>query len=264
LSRDGWLKRVREVKDPTSTRLREGDSLFALLPGSTRDRLLLFSTKGTVYVMRVGDVPATTGYGEPVQSLLKFGDGERVVMARLIREPDKTPAAPTGPQPAQASLPGIIELTEEALTVLVATANGYGFRATPDLTETTRAGRRLARVGDGDEIVSIDVVSGPVAIVATARGKMVRFPLDEVPELAGPGRGVILMKPDTKDDDRIIGALALGKKDKFLAVTSEGSEREVGVGEVPLGKRAQKGQKVVKRGGVSAIKRVAEAPEAIK
>ena len=264
VSRDGWLKRVREVKDPTSTRLREGDSLFALLPGSTRDRLLLFSTKGTVYVMRVGDVPATTGYGEPVQSLLKFGDGERVVMARLIREPDKTPAAPTGPQPAQASLPGIIELTEEALTVLVATANGYGFRATPDLTETTRAGRRLARVGDGDEIVSIDVVSGPVAIVATARGKMVRFPLDEVPELAGPGRGVILMKPDTKDDDRIIGALALGKKDKFLAVTSEGSEREVGVGEVPLGKRAQKGQKVVKRGGVSAIKRVAEAPEAIK
>ncbi|MEO7436787.1 MAG: DNA topoisomerase (ATP-hydrolyzing), partial [Candidatus Binatia bacterium] len=258
LSRDGWLKRVREVKDPTSTRIREGDSLFALLPGSTRDRLLLFSTKGTVYVMRVGDVPATTGYGEPVQSLLKFGDGERVVMARLIREPDKSPAAAPGAAPAQASLPGIIELTEEVLTVLVATANGYGFRATPDLTETTRAGRRLARVGDGDEIVSIDVVSGPVAIVATARGKMVRFPLDEVPELAGPGRGVILMKPDTKDDDRIIGALALGKKDQFLAVTSEGAEREIGVGEVPLGKRAQKGQKVVKRGGVSAIKRVAE------
>ena len=38
LSRDGWMKRVREVKDPTSTRLREGDALAALLPGSTRDR----------------------------------------------------------------------------------------------------------------------------------------------------------------------------------------------------------------------------------
>ncbi len=254
LSRDGWMKRVREVKDPTSTRLREGDALFALLPGSTRDRLVLFSSKGAVYVMRVGDVPATTGYGEPVQSLLKFGDGERVVVARLIREPDKAaPAA--GDAPAQAALPGIIELTEEVLTVLVATAGGYGFRATPDLTETTRAGRRLARVGDGDEIVSVDIVSGAVAIVATARGKMVRFPLDEVPELAGPGRGVILMKPDAKDDDRIIGALALGKKDEFLAVTSEGSERKIGVGEVPLGKRAQKGQKVVKRGTVSAIKR---------
>src|SRR6185369_5395398 len=92
LSRDGWLKRVREVKDPSSTRLREGDALFALFPGTTRDRLVLFSSKGTLYVMRVADVPATTGYGEPVQSLLKFGDGERVVAARLIC--DTKPAAP--------------------------------------------------------------------------------------------------------------------------------------------------------------------------
>src|SRR5262245_30658268 len=86
LSRDGWLKRVREVKDPSATRLREGDALAAILAGTTRDRLVLFSTRGTVYVLRVADVPATTGYGEPVQSLLKFGDGERVAAARLGRE----------------------------------------------------------------------------------------------------------------------------------------------------------------------------------
>src|SRR5205814_8903403 len=51
LSRDGWLKRVREVKDPSSTRLREGDALAAVLPGTTRDRLVLFSTRGTLYVL---------------------------------------------------------------------------------------------------------------------------------------------------------------------------------------------------------------------
>ena len=110
LSRDGWMKRVREVKDPTATRLREGDALAALLPGSTRDRLVLFSSKGTVYVMRVGDVPATTGYGEPVQSLLKFGDGERVVVARLIREVGTTPKGrrqmtPSRRSPASSSSP---------------------------------------------------------------------------------------------------------------------------------------------------------------
>jgi hypothetical protein len=66
------------------------------------------------------------------------------------------------------------------------------------------------------------------------------------------------MKPDAKEDDRIVGALGLGKKDEFLAAIGpggEGGERKIGVGEVPLGKRAQKGQKVVKRGGVSAIRR---------
>src|SRR5204863_9379700 len=96
-------------------------------------------------------------------------------------------------------------------------------------------------------------------VVATARGKMVRFALADVPELAGPGRGVILMKPDAKEDDRIVGALALGKKDEFLAVTPEGTERRIRVDEVPAGKRAQKGQKVVKRGGVVAIKHVEAA-----
>ncbi len=251
LSRDGWLKRVREVKDPSSTRLREGDALFALFPGTTRDRLVLFSSKGALYVLRVADVPATTGYGEPVQSLLKFGDGERVVAARLIREAGKAPevAAVDGQPP----LPGIIQLTDEVLSVIVASAKGYGFRATPDLSETTRAGRRLARVGEGDEIVSVEAIAGPQVVVATTRGKMLRFPADEVPELAGVGRGVILMRPD-KVDDRVVGALALAKDASFVAVTPEGGERQIAMREVPAGRRAGKGQKVVKRGGVAALR----------
>jgi DNA gyrase subunit A len=232
------------VKDPSTTRLREGDALFAVLPGTTRDRLVLFSTRGTVYVLRVADVPATTGYGEPVQSLLKFGDGERIAAVRLLRETDAG-AAP------QAVLPGL-----EAKAVLVATAKGYGFRTEPDLSETTRAGRRLARVGEGDEIVSVEPVLGKLVVVATRRGKMLRFALDEVAELSGPGRGVILMRPSSEDDDRIVGALALPKDATFLAVTPEGGERKITLAEVPEGRRSGKGQKVVKRGGVAALKRV--------
>jgi DNA gyrase subunit A len=246
LTRDGWLKRVRELKDPGTTRLREGDALAAALPGTTRDRLVLYSTRGVVYVLRVADVPATTGYGEPVQSLLKFGDGERVAAAQLVREPGDV-AAPqrtlfAGPPPA----------------VLVVTAAGYGFRAAPDLSETTRAGRRVARVAEGDEIVSVEPVTGDVVVVATRRGKMLRFPLAEVVELAGPGRGVILMRPSGEDDDRVVGALALPKNASFIARTPEGTDRKIALSEVPAGKRAGKGQKVVKRGGVAALRRADE------
>src|SRR5207253_1777515 len=84
LSRDGWIKRVRELKDPTSTRLREGDAIRAVLSGTTRDRLTLFTNKGVLYVMKVYDVPASTGYGEPIQTLFNFQDGERVVAATLM------------------------------------------------------------------------------------------------------------------------------------------------------------------------------------
>jgi hypothetical protein len=41
-------------------------------------------------------------------------------------------------------------------------------------------------------------------------------------------------------------------------VTLEGGERRFDVNDVPAGKRAGRGQKVVKRGGVAALKRVEE------
>jgi DNA gyrase subunit A len=252
LSRDGWIKRMREVKDPASTRLREGDALQAVLPGTTRDRLVLFSSHGSLYVLRVADVPATTGYGEPVQKLCKFGDGERVVAARLVQEAAPESGATRGQADLFAAAKG--EAGGAVEPVLVATARGYGFRAAPDLSETTRAGRRLARVGEGDEVVSVVPAAGRHVVVGTAKGKMLRFPLAEVPELSGPGRGVFLMKPDA--DDRVVGALALPDRSALVAVTPEGTEREVKLSEIAAGHRAQKGQKVVKRGGVAEIRPV--------
>jgi DNA gyrase subunit A len=177
-----------------------------------------------------------------VQSLLRFGDGERVVEVRLVRE--------SGGGEAQPLLPGM-----QKNAVLVATARGYGFQTEPDLGETTRAGRRVARVGEGDEIVSVEPVLGTTVVVATRRGKMLRFGLDEVAELSGPGRGVILMRPGKEGDDRVVGALALPKDATFLAVTPEGTERRIALADVPASRRAGKGQKVVKRGGVAGLRR---------
>ncbi len=242
LSRDGWIKRVRELKDPAATRLREGDALFAALAGTTRDRLALFSSHGSLYVLRVADVPATTGYGEPVQSLLKFADGERVVAARLLR--DERTAAPGEEQPP---LPGLAPGEPEVQpVVLVATARGYGFRTTPDLSETTRAGRKLARLAADDAVVAVEPVRGPVVVVATERGRMLRFALAEVAELSGPGRGVILLRPEP--GDRVVGAVAVGRKARVVAVLADGGERALSLDEVPAGRRAGKGGRVVKRG----------------
>jgi DNA gyrase subunit A len=159
-------------------------------------------------------------------------------------------AGPNG----QGSLPGLGAAPPSA--ILVATARGFGFRTVPDLTETTRAGRKVARVGDADEIVSVQPLAGKTVVVAASSGKMLRFPAADVAELSGPGKGVTLLKPDP--DGRVVGALALGDKETFIAVTPDGSERRIAVQDVPAGRRAGKGQKVVKRGGVAAIRRVEE------
>src|SRR6478752_4933364 len=81
VSRDGWVKRQKDVKDLSTTRLREGDAVLAAFAGSTRATCTFFSNFGAAYTCRIIDVPASTGYGEPIQRLFKLKDGERVVAA---------------------------------------------------------------------------------------------------------------------------------------------------------------------------------------
>ena len=81
ITRDGWVKRQREIKDPNTTRLREGDSVLTCDAASTRETIVFFSNFGTAYTCRCIDIPATTGYGEPIQKLFKLKDGEKIVAA---------------------------------------------------------------------------------------------------------------------------------------------------------------------------------------
>src|SRR4029079_18127592 len=80
ITRDGWIKRQRSI-NLASTRMREGDEALALVGGSTKESLLLFTNKGSAYNLRIHDVPQSTGHGTPVQQLFKFKDGERLVAA---------------------------------------------------------------------------------------------------------------------------------------------------------------------------------------
>jgi len=226
VTRDGWMKRLGEVKDPGSTRVREGDLAKWILRGNTRDNLALFSNFGVVYVMKVTNVPATTGYGEPVQSILNFKDGERVVAAALV-----TPTSETEPSPAAGP------------RWLLATAGGMGFFCRPDLSETTKNGRRLARTKDGDEVLVVTPAVGDIITAATAGSKVLVFAAEELPELSGAGRGVILMRVDK--GDRLVGAVCHPLDEPPIAIAEDGTERRFHLPEVAH--RAQKGRKALKR-----------------
>ena len=120
VTRDGWIKRVRELKDPTSTRTREGDEVMAVLPGSTREKVAFFTNRGSAYVLKINDVTATTGYGDPAQKYFKFDDGEKIVCAMTLdprangcpRPCSRSPgaasacASPSPPTPSRPPRPG--------------------------------------------------------------------------------------------------------------------------------------------------------------
>jgi DNA gyrase subunit A len=261
VTRDGWMKRLGEIKDPSSTRVREGDQARWILRGNTRDALALFSNLGVVYVMKTASVPATTGYGEPVQSLLNFKDGERIVNAVLVSpppsnggkgEPETKPgqaelfggAAAAAPPPAASTV--LLSGAEQRRQVdrwLVATSGGMGFFFRPDLSETTRSGRRFARTKEGDELVTAAPGEGDTITAVSEGGKVLSFPAEELPELAGAGRGVILMRLD--DDEKLVAAVCHAEERTPLAIADDGSEHRFNLPEG--GHRAQKGRKALKR-----------------
>ena len=253
LSRDGWIKRVRELKDPTSTRLREGDDLKAVLQGTTRDRLAVFTNRGMLYVIRINAVPATTGYGEPIQTLFNFQDGEQVVTIRLI--PDRPPERPARRNGTAAAEPDQTDLFaqnasprsagEHGPALLLATAKGLGFRFEPNIEETTRNGRRIARLSADDEVITVRSVSSGRTVCATAAGYLLAFPTEDITELSGAGRGVILMRLDK--DDRLVGAVTSEPGAGVTVINKDGRERKIPLRDIPLGKRAGKGRRVVKR-----------------
>jgi len=73
------VEAAKEVKDLASTRLREGDAVLAVLPGSTRATAVFFTNFGVAYSApdrrRTGLQPATASRSAPVQ----VRDGERVI-----------------------------------------------------------------------------------------------------------------------------------------------------------------------------------------
>jgi DNA gyrase subunit A len=250
LSRDGWVKRQKEVRDLSATRLREGDAVLAVLQGSTRATVAFFSNLGAAYTARVVDVPASTGYGEPVQKLFKLRDGERIVAAFSMDPRVAGPIASTRegePPPVHA---------------MAVTGDGYALRFSlePFVEASTRAGRRFARPGEAIEVVGVARITGRETVIAATRdARAILCPADEISYLSGPGKGVILIKLVDKTD-RVLGFVAsTGDRDLLRVETSRGGEQTISTAKYEVTSRGGRGRELLQRGQFTRI--IPDAPE---
>jgi DNA gyrase subunit A len=247
VTRDGWIKRQKEIKDPAATRLREGDAVLACVAGSTRSTVVFFSSLGTAYTCRIIDVPATSGYGEPIQKLFKLKDGESVVAAvsldtRVVG--DLTESEGSFPE----------------TYAVAASTDGYAlcFGLGSFVEPSTRSGRRFARVAEGAQIVGASPVHGSEILIAASRGcRAMLCGVQEVNYLSGPGRGVLLMK--LGDDDVLVGfKAAKDERDTLVMKTSQGGEQRINSAKYEVTQRGGKGREVIKRGSFTEV-----VPEAV-
>jgi DNA gyrase subunit A len=239
VTRDGWVKRQKEVKDVASTRVREGDQVLAVLPGSTRASVVFFTNLGVAYTSRIIDIPASTGHGEPIQRFFKFKDGERIVGSVSL---DPRVAGVITSKNAETAPPS------HALAV---SSDGYSLRFSfePYAEPSTRSGRRYARAADGAEIVGVErVTGGETVIAATREARAMLCKLEDINLLSGPGRGVILIKIN-KDDDRVLGFMASrGDRDLMTVETTRGAEQTISTTKYEVTGRGGKGRELLQRG----------------
>jgi DNA gyrase subunit A len=260
VSRDGWVKRQKEVKDLSTTRLREGDAVMAVCAGSTRASVVFFSNFGAAYTSKIIDVPASTGYGEPIQKQFKLKDGEKIVAAMSL---DPRVIGNIRGQTPSKQKPGSDPVVGPAPVHAVAvSSDGYALRFNLDgfVEPSTRSGRRYARPSDGAEIVSVArLTGGEILIAATAGARGILCKADEVNFLSGPGKGVLLIK--LNDDDRVLGAIASsGDRDLMTVETSRGAEQTISTGKYEVTGRGGKGRELLQRGQFTRV--IWPAPEA--
>ena len=272
LSNQGWIRRMKmEVEDPSSLKFREGDGLFGLVRVNTEKPVAFFSNLGKVYIIRALDVPATTGFGEPLGSLFTIVDGEHVV-GLIAPEPAVTPVlqpsehdpdsesesdSQTGESDSQQSLfngldkpaaPALSETEAETPPVpqpergILITRDGKGFRFECEvLTEITkRIGRRMANLAKDDEVVTVKPVDGDLVAVASKGGKILLFDAEQAAILSGPGQGVRMIK--LTPGDRVVSMEVVSRDHALRIVSKRGKEKTVKVEEIQQANRATQGK----------------------
>lgn len=245
LSREGWIKRVGRLSNIESTRVREGDEVLDVVPGSTLDHVVFFSSEGIAYTLRIDQVPPSSGYGEPLSKHMRMGDGASLVAAittdsRFTREDFKVKGE---------EQPGPY--------VLVATANGQVLRVPlkPFRTPSTKAGRKFCRLRPGDKVVFVQLVRDAMTMfLASSHARILHFAINEVPVLSGPGKGVRGMK--LAPDDKVLGAALLANpRDCLRAITTHDKELVFGQVKYEVTSRGGKGIKTAQRSGFARVLR---------
>jgi DNA gyrase subunit A len=183
--------------------LREGDRVSKAFVANTHDYLLCFTSRGKAYQLKTYEVPqpeSRNTQGRHAANLLDLADGEEITA--VVNTEDFG--------------------DEEFLTM--ATRDGYVKRTPADAFESVRSnGLIAADLGDGDALVDVAVTDGTQDLMlATARGRAIRFAESEARSMGRTARGVHGV--ELEGADRVVGMVAADPDDEadLLTVTQNG------------------------------------------
>lgn len=230
VSHKGYIKRNaisiyraqrRGGKGKKGMTTREEDFVEELFVASTHSSVLIFSSAGRVYWVKVHQIPQVgrTARGQAITNLVNIPSTERVAAILPVRT------------------------FEEGQCVIMATKNGVIKKTDLMSYANPRAGGIIAlSIDEGDELIASHLTSGAQEIfLATKGGKVIRFPETDVRPMGRAARGVRGIS--LKSGDEVIGMEVLSTDATILTVTQNG-----------YGKRSQcSDYRIQSRGGSGVI-----------
>ena len=222
VSEKGWVRcRSGHGVDLANLAFKDGDRLAAAFECRSVDALVALTDGGRALTVAVSTLPDGRGNGSPLASLVELPSGAKIVQV----------------------LAGKAERR-----VLLATSDGYGFLCRlGDMTATKRAGKQFMSVDEGARLLPpllFDGAEGLHVATLSSGGKLLIFPIDQMKELSGGGRGNVLMG---LDEGETLAAVCVAHTSLTLLCNTRGGKPvETSIAprdwEQWLGKRARKGK----------------------
>ena len=170
-SHNGWIKSIKGHQDDyNNVKYKDGDKSKFIIQCKNNDKLLLFSSLGKFYTLNCSKITTGRGFGEPVSVVVDKSDNEEVVELFVFNENEN---------------------------YLIASTSGKGFIVnTSDLIASTRSGKKIMNLKQGDKSISCNSASGNFIGVISGDKKSLKFltyKLSEIPQMQ-KGRGITLQK----------------------------------------------------------------------
>ena len=187
LSERGWIRSAKgHDVDPRALQYKSGDGFKIAARGKSNQLAILLDSIGRAYSLPAHTLPSARGQGEPVSGKLN--------------------------PPSGATFEGVV-IGDDARDVLLASDAGYGFVAKlGDLISKNKSGKAILRLPKGSVLlpaVMIQDYDSDRIVSVTNEGRMLMFPLAQLPRLAKGKGNKIINIPSARVAERIEFVVAM-------------------------------------------------------
>ena len=197
MSGKGWIRAAKGHDiDPTALSYKSGDGFKMSVCGRSNQPTVILDSTGRSYTVASHNLPSARGQGEPVTGRIN--------------------------PPSGATFEGLMMADDNQLYLLASDA-GYGFVARlGDLQTKNRAGKAAISLPKGSKVLQpakIDTEEGAWVAAVSNEGRMLVFPLADLPQLAR-GKGNKIMGIPTarvrSREEYVVALQVLAEKDTLV------------------------------------------------